>query len=205
MLRRRPLRIDLGTRGYISTMTMQRPAEARIEPVTEPEGELAEILAGALTHDGQPLNIFGVLGRHPKLLKRFNLLGGFLLNKGRLPAREREIVILRVGWNAQAVYEFGQHTIIGRRVGLSDTEIAALTKSPDDHEWVDADRALIAMADELHADDCVADDTWETLSLTWTDDQLVELLVVAGFYRMVSGFLNSTGVQLDPGVPGFPS
>ena len=62
-----------------------RPSSARIEPVVEPDAELQEILAGALTHDGTPLNIFGVLGRHPKLLKRFNLLGGFLLNKGLLP------------------------------------------------------------------------------------------------------------------------
>ena len=76
--------------------------------------------------DGRPLNIFGVLGHHPKLLKRFNLLGGFILNKGLIPERERELVILRVGWNAQAVYEFGQHTVIGQRCGLTDDEIAAL-------------------------------------------------------------------------------
>ncbi|MEZ5229575.1 MAG: carboxymuconolactone decarboxylase family protein [Acidimicrobiales bacterium] len=59
-------------------------------------------------------------------MKRFNLLGGFLLNKGLIPAREREIVILRVGWNAQAVYEFGQHTLIGKQTGLTDDEIAAI-------------------------------------------------------------------------------
>ena len=91
-----------------------RPGQARIEPVAPDaiDDELAEILAGSLTVDGRPLNIFGVLGTHPKLLKRFNLLGGFLLNKGLIPEREREIVILRVGWNARAVYEFGQHTLI---------------------------------------------------------------------------------------------
>jgi alkylhydroperoxidase family enzyme len=63
---------------------------------------------------------------------------------------------------------------------------------------------LIALADELHEDDCVADATWTDLATRWDDAQLVELLVVAGFYRLVSGFLNSTGVQLDDGVPGFP-
>ena len=186
-------------------MTTQRPAGSRIEPVADVDDELADILAGALTHDGRPLNIFGVLGNHPKLLKRFNLLGGFLLNKGLLPAREREIVILRVGWNARAVYEFGQHTIIGGREGLTDVEITALTKPAGSHDWSAADRALIALADELHDDDCVGDDTWAVLATSWSDAQLVELLVLAGFYRMVSGFLNSAGVQLDPGVPGFPA
>ena len=187
-----------------SGTTMGRPTSARIEPVVEPDAELQEILAGTLTLDGTPLNIFGVLGRHPKLLKRFNLLGGFLLNKGLLPEREREIVILRIGWNARARYEFGQHTLIGRRCGLTDAEIVALTLPAADHDWSDDDRALIALADELADDDCVGDATWQRLANRWDDAELVELLVVAGFYRMVSGFLNSAGVQLDDGVPGFP-
>lgn len=182
-----------------------RPDQERIAPVAldAAEGELAEILAGALTHDGSPLNIFGVLGRHPKLLKRFNLMGGFILNKGLLPDREREIVILRVGWNAQAKYEFGQHTVIGKRVGLTDDEIAALAGGSAD--WSADDAALIALADELHADDCVTDATWASLSTRWNDEEMIELLIVAGFYRLVSGFLNSAGVQLDDGVPGFPA
>ena len=182
----------------------ERPQTGRIEPVTEPTGELAEILSTALTHDGTPLNIFGVLGRHPKLLKRFNLLGGFLLNKGLLPERERELVILRVGANAKAQYEFGQHTVIGKQCGLTDTEIAALTKAPDDYAWSGDDLNLIALADELHADDCVTDTTWAALSTRWSDEEMIELLIVAGFYRMVSGFLNSAGIELDDGVPGFP-
>ncbi len=184
--------------------TYPRPLSPRIEPITEPDEELREILATALTHEGRPLNIFGTLGTHPKLLKRFNLLGGLILNKGLVPARERELVILRVGANARAEYEFGQHTVIGRASGLSDREIAALTRSPDAHEWSPADRDLIAMVDELHLDDCVSEATWSQLAGTWSDAQLVELLIVAGYYRMVSGFLNSTGVQLDDGVPGFP-
>jgi 4-carboxymuconolactone decarboxylase len=188
-------------------VTDKRPSVPRIEPIdldAVVDDELAATLAGALAIDGRPLNIFGVLGHHPKLLKRFNLLGGFLLNKGVLPERERELVILRIGWNARAQYEFGQHTVIGRRVGLTGAEIEALTKDPGDHDWSAGDRALIALADDLCADDCVSDATWSALWSRWNHAELVELLIVAGFYRMVSGFLNSAGVQLDDGVPGFP-
>lgn len=184
---------------------MSRPSTFRIDPIRQPEGELAEILETALTHDGSVLNIFGVLGHHPKLLKRFNLLGGFILNKGLIPEREREIVILRVGWNARAQYEFGQHTVIGRRCGLTDDEIVALTHPPDEGQWSVDDRALIALCDDLHADDCVGDQTWASLADRWSDAEIIELLVTAGFYRLVSGFLNSTGVELDDGVPGFPA
>ncbi len=179
-----------------------RPTEPRIPLITEPDDELSEILQGALSHDGSPLNIFGMLGHHPKLLKRFNLLGGFLLNKGLVPAREREIVILRIGWRAQAVYEFGQHTIIGKNEGLSDDEIAGIAGA--DHTWSARDAALIAMADDLADDDCVSDATWAALAADWASDQIIELIVTAGFYRLVSGFLNSTGVPLDDGVPGWP-
>lgn len=195
--------------GYVrrvdSRSPSPRPSQPRIAARTDSTPELDEILAGGLQIDGRPLNIFGVLAHHPKLLKRFNLLGGFLLNKGLVPERERELVILRVGWNARAEYEFGQHTVIGLRCGLSAAEIAALTNDPAEHDWSDDDRALIALADDLAADDCVSDATWIALSRRWADDELVELLIVAGFYRMVSGFLNSTGVQLDDGVPGFPT
>ena len=182
-----------------------RPDAARIEPLRldELDDEVAQVVKNGLSRNGAPLNIFGVLAHHPKLLKRFNLMGGLLLNGGRIPAREREIVILRIGWNAQARYEFGQHTLIGREAGLTDDEITALTG--DEGQWSDDDRALVAMADELHADDCVSDATWERLAGRWDEAELVELLVLAGFYRLVSGFLNSAGVQLDEGVPGFPS
>jgi 4-carboxymuconolactone decarboxylase len=190
---------------------IHRPSRPRIEPIDldalddVDDAELRETLAGALTVDGRPLNIFGVLGHHPKLLKRFNLFGGFFLNKGLIPERERELVVLRVGWNTQAVYEFGQHTVIGRRCGLTDDEIKALTRSPRDHAWSAGDAALIALADDLHASDCVGNGTWLALSERWSDAELVELLMVAGFYRLVSGLLNSAGVQLDDGVPGFPT
>lgn len=167
--------------------------------------ELREVLAGTLSGaTGSPLNIFATLAHNPKLLKRFNVLGGYFLTRGALPAREREIVILRVGWNCRAIYEFGQHTLIGRRDGLTDVEIAALCADPSAHSWSADDRALIALADDLCADDCVSDATWAALTSRWDEASLIELVMVAGMYRMVSGFLNSMGIQLDAGVPGWP-
>lgn len=182
-----------------------RPSRPRIAPLTELEGEAAEIVAGSMGSErSRPLNIFATLAHHPKLFKRFNLFGGFLLNKGLLPAREREIVILRVGANARSRYEFGQHTLIGRDCGLSDAEIAALAL-PDPHdgdvEWSDDDADLIALADELCRDDCVGEHTWALLARRWNEAELQELVIVAGFYRLVSGYLNTMGVELDDFVP----
>jgi 4-carboxymuconolactone decarboxylase len=185
-------------------MTIPRPTSPRIAPIAEPSAELEEMFAKTLIGpSGKPINIFGTLGHHPKLLKRFNVLGGFFLNGGLLPAREREIVILRVGYLSQAVYEFGQHTIIGLRVGLTEAEIVALA-SPARGTWSPKDGALVSLADDLCADNCVSDATWAALKDDWSEAELLELVMVAGMYRMVSGFLNTVGVQLDEGVPGWP-
>jgi len=168
-----------------------------------PEGEAAELLAKTNPGAGPPLNIFATLAHHPLLFRRFNALGGVFLQFNKVPAREREIVILRVGWRCGAVYEFGQHTRIGRRAGLTEPEIKALT-SEGHAGWSGPDQALVAMADELCAHDRVSDRTWAALAGTWSEPELIELLLLAGFYRMVSGFLNSVGVELEPGTPGWP-
>lgn len=150
-----------------------------------------------------PLNIFRTLAKHRPLADRVDRFAGFLLLKGLVPARERELVILRVGWRCQSVYEFGQHTVMARAAGVTDEEIERLTREPTS-EWTEADRVLIVFSDELCATNTVSDQTWQDLADRWSEQELMELLMVAGFYRAVSGFLNSVGVQLEPDMPGWP-
>ncbi len=189
----------------LSPIGKLRPSSPRIAPLVDLTPELQEILGGGINSPaGTPLNIFGTIAHHPRLLKRFMNFAGLFLNKGLLPAREREIVILRVGWNCQSVYEFGQHTVIGQRVGLSLIEIEALTKTSNEYQWSDRDKTLIAMSDDLCNDNCVSESTWKKLADDWKEDELIELVMVAGTYRLVSGFLNTMGVELDQDTPGWP-
>jgi alkylhydroperoxidase family enzyme len=146
--------------------------------------------------DDPPLNIFRTLAHNEALSKGFRRLGAHLLGGGVLPAREREIVILRIGWRCGSEYEFGQHHVIGSSAGLTADEIARLADCGRG-DWDEGDRALVALADELCDVDVVTEDTWRTLSKRWSDAELLELLVLAGFYRMVSGMLNSVGVALE--------
>lgn len=154
--------------------------------------------------DPPPLNIFRTLARNRDLYKGFLALGTHLLRGDTLPAREREIVILRAGWRCGSEYEFGQHTAIGELVGMEQREVAALAEAGE-FAWSDDDRALIAMVDDLCEDDCVSEMTWQALAVRWSDEQLLELLVLAGYYRLVSGLLNSVGVALEVATPGWPS
>jgi alkylhydroperoxidase family enzyme len=119
-----------------------------------------------------------------------------------LPARERELVILRTGWRTRCEYEFGQHVLLGRRAGLGDEEIRRVTT--DDADWPPGDALLIRLSDEVHETRDVSDELWEALSGRWDREALLELVALAGFYGMVAGLLNAARVQRDPGVPGWP-
>ena len=59
--------------------------------------------------------------------------------------------------------------------------------------------------DELYADDCVGEETWNAAAAIFTEAEMLHLVMAAGCYRVVSGVLNSCGVQLDEGVPGWPT
>jgi alkylhydroperoxidase family enzyme len=158
----------------------------------------------AANSDQPTLNIFRTLDHNHELFKGFLALGSHLLRGNTLPPRDREIVILRTGWRCGSEYEFGQHTVIGGDAGLTDAEIARLADA-DGGEWGDDDRALVAMVDEICADDTVSDDTWQALASRWDQGQLLELVVLTGYYRLVSGLLNSVGVALEAQTPGWPA
>ena len=184
-------------------MSRSRPTQPRLTPL-EPD-ELDENQADALqavSGMGRTVNIFSTLVRHPGLFRKWMPFGGKLL-AGKLPARDRELLILRIGWRCQAEYEWAQHVPIARAAGLADVEIERIKDGPFAHGWDAFDAALLRAADELEDDSCITDGTWARLAERYDERQLIEVLMVVGHYQLVSGALNSLGVQLEPGVAGF--
>ena len=93
-------------------------------PIDEWDEELKPLgVTGLTAPDGSPLNIFGTLANHPKLLKRWLVFANHVLAKSTLTPRDRELLILRAGWNNQAPYEWGQHVAIALRSDISQEEI----------------------------------------------------------------------------------
>jgi len=179
-------------------MRLEKP---RVEPLAleRMDEETRETFGGQA-----PINIFRSLAHHPKLMKRWLVFGAHVLGKSTLPPRERELVILRVGWKCRSEYEFGQHTVIGRDAGLRDEEIRRVTEGPDAPAWSELDRLLLRATDELLDDSFISDATWAALGAHLDTQQLLDLIFAVGQYNLVSMALNSLGVQLDEGVPGFP-
>ncbi len=182
---------------------------ARIPPLRESEWdpELAPILGVELAGAGTRLgdnNIFATLARHKDLFKAWLPLGGFLLGAGVLGARERELVILRTGYNCSSEYEWGQHVRISQLLGIGADEIQRVADGPDADGWSEADAALLRAADELHTHSKVTDDTWAALADRYDEAALIELAMLVGHYHMVAFALNSLEVDLDDGLPGWP-
>lgn len=177
--------------------------EPKIAPVDAWPSELADRMEPG--RFGVTLNVVKTVARHPALFRRWGPLGGFLAREGLLDPRTREVVILRVGWRTGSVYEFGQHTLFARQAGMSEAEIAATTGEPARWPGPDHERDLLVMVDELCVADRVGDGTWRRLAGRWSDAEMIELLLLAGQYRAIAGFLNSVGVQREAGVPGWPT
>jgi 4-carboxymuconolactone decarboxylase len=183
-----------------------RLQEPRLAPLVESEWtqRQANFLTPLKDDNGKILNVFATLARHPKLLEEYSPFIWYILREQTLSARDREILILRIGWLCQAEYEFGQHRITGKRAGLTEEEILRITRGPDDPGWRARESALLRAADELFHDAIISDATWKALSRHYDEKQLMDVVFTVGQYNMVSWMLNSFGVQLEEGVPGFP-
>jgi 4-carboxymuconolactone decarboxylase len=181
----------------------------RIEPLPEPEWseELHRILdatpPGFNVRLGEN-NIFPTLARHEDLFRAWLPFGGFLLGRGVLDARERELLILRTGFNCGSDYEWGQHARIAESIGISLEEIARAADGPDAEGWSASDATLLRAADELHAAAKISEETWTELAERYDERALIEITMLVGHYHMVAFALNSTGVELDDGLDGLP-
>jgi 4-carboxymuconolactone decarboxylase len=183
---------------------MAHPSSPRIPPLPpEERTPSVQALLDSVMVAGSEANIFTTLMRAEGLTRRWLPFGGKLLN-GKIPARDRELLILRTGWNCQAEYEWAQHVVIGAQAGLTRDEIDRVPAGPGAEGWDPFDAALLRAADELHRDWCIGDGTWALLGDRYDTQQLIELPMLVGHYHMVAMTLNTLGVQLDPGLAGFP-
>ena len=145
-------------------------------------------------------NVFRTIAHEPKALKGFLAWGGYVLSKRNgLPARERELVILRIGFLCRSGYEWTQHKAIGLRAGLTEAEAERIKAGPDAPGWSAADQALLRASDELHHDQFITEPTWAALSQHFDDKQRMDVVFTAAQYTQVSMILNTFGVQLDEG------
>ncbi len=182
------------------------PRIAPLEPPYEPA--VAEMLARWMPPGSElePLRLFRTLAVHDDLAARMRPLGAGILGHGRLAPRLRELVVLRTCARAGAEYEWGVHAVaFAPALGLTGAHLAATVHAPaDDPVWSAGEAAVLALADELHDTGGVSDATWAALAADLAPDELLELVVVAGWYRTIAYVVNAAGVQPEPWAARFP-
>jgi 4-carboxymuconolactone decarboxylase len=165
---------------------------ARLEPLEPPYDAKVEDalkrLMGAV--DAEPLKLFRTIAHHDVLLDRFRQIGSSLLSFGRLPAEEREIVIHRTTALCGAGYEWGVHAAVFAQAAGVDADALWRGEVPEGRAGL-----LTRLCDELHETATVSDELWGQLREGWPDDQLVELVCLAGFYHLVSYACNAFAVE----------
>jgi alkylhydroperoxidase family enzyme len=150
------------------------------------------------------LNAFRTMLNSPRVAGGFAELLRTLMFRNVVSSRARELVILRIGWRTKSEYEFCQHVRVSRDLKISEAEILGLRDPDGCAAYRAIDRAVIKLADELHEAATVSAPTWATLAQAFSNEELIELVLAAGMWRMAAGFFNAAKVPLDSWVPGWP-
>jgi len=153
-------------------------------------------VSGRVNGTGPP-NLFTTLGRHRPLFRGWLRFAGRLMPAGKLPRRETELVILRVAHLRDCRYEFDAHVHLARPAGVGADDVARVLVGPAAAGWSPREAAILAAADELHARQDLADDTWTALRRHLDEREAIELLLLVGHYEMLATVITALRIQPD--------
>ena len=178
---------------------------ARIAPASAPYSpEVQACFDRTMPPGTPPLLLFTTLARDERLCRKFFAAG--LLDRGHLTLRQRELVIDRTTALCRSEYEWGVHVaIFGRRVGLGPEQLHSLVHGgPQDPCWSAPERVLLQLCDALHHTSTIEDALWQELRVQFSEEAMLELLLLAGFYRSVSYLTNALRLPLEANGARFP-
>jgi 4-carboxymuconolactone decarboxylase len=168
------------------------PPPPRIPPLPYAEWDTEALSVLAPGRKLPPSNVLGLLARHPALARAFLTFNAHLLNASTLPARTRELAILRVAWRRRCRYEWAQHVLIARRAGVTDEEVAGIRAG--------AATLINTAVDELDGRSGLSDETYRALAAELDERQLMDLVFTIGTYGLLAMAFNAFGVELEPGL-----
>lgn len=180
----------------------------RIQPLEAPFPEaVAPVVASMMAPGVPPIGLFRTFAKNLPMAMAMRSWGGYELSKAlSLSMRDREIVIDRTCARCGCEYEWGVHVaFFAERAGLSSAQVASLTVGgPDDACWTDErDRVLIDAVDSLHDSSDLPDALWDRLRSMLDERQVLDLLMLTGWYHAISFAARAGRITLEPGAPRF--
>jgi alkylhydroperoxidase family enzyme len=140
----------------------------------------------------------------PETCGRYWAYTGYFVRNATIPARDRELLILRTAWLNRGDYIWGRHNVMGREAGLTEQEISRVMQGPGASGWSAFDTALLRAADELFTSRFISRPTWNALAARYKESHLREVVLIVGNYTQLAMFQNTLGAQLEPGYTGLP-
>jgi AhpD family alkylhydroperoxidase len=202
----------------MSTPPKKRTARLTPRPVAEWSPEMYHALAAFRSPSTETVsspspkrrtspgnNALGTFACYPELAKAYLTFNGHVLYGSSLPARMRELLVLRVAVLRRCEYEWAQHVVLADTAGISPQEIDWIVEGPDRPEWGELDRSLLRAADELVAEAEVGDATWAALARHLDEHQFMDLVFTVGAYEALAMAFRSFRVEPDSDlVPNLP-
>ncbi len=179
----------------------QPPRVAPIETITDELRELTLPPPGYGT-PGEMTMVYRIMLNNPEMVRSSKPIGNFFIVEGSLPARDRELMILRVAWLAKSPYEWGEHVKIAKATGVANHEIEDIVRGSAAPAWSEHNRALLRAVEELHADAMISDASWDVLKTAYDRRQLVEVPMLIGQYFATAYWLNAMRIPLRDGNAG---
>lgn len=181
---------------------------SRMPPLEPPyESDVEDRLSAMMPPGVPPILLFRTFARNMPMTAAMDGWGRYELSKRlSLTLRDREIVIDRTTARCRCEYEWGVHVaFFAERAGLSSAQISSLTRGDaTDPCWPhDRDRLLIEAVDALHDSADVPDGLWHRLAAEFSEAQLLDLLLLCGWYHAISFAANAARVPLQDGAPRF--
>ncbi len=182
---------------------MTLPDTPRIAPIDAPYPAQAAELFARVTPPGQEtLRLFRTMARSPRILQR--MFAGGLIDKGAIGLRDRELIILRTCARCGSEYEWGVHVaLFAAQAGLDEEQVAATCGTAPQNRLSERDMLPVRLADELHDGATISDALWESLSASFSEEQLLELIALAGYYHTISFITNAARVEREAWAPRF--
>lgn len=146
------------------------------------------------------LNVTRIVAHVPGLMVAYSKLGTQLLRDGVVDPLTRELVILRIGVLCGSEYEWHQHLSIARALGMPQTKIDAM-RSGDLSALDEREAIAVRFVEQIRADGRVGDEVFASARALYTEAELVELSMLAGFYTMTAGFLRTFDVEIEDTPP----
>jgi AhpD family alkylhydroperoxidase len=171
----------------------------RLQPLPADQWDEAARQALSAMRGADTNNALSTLAHHPALAKAFLRFNVHLLTSSTLPARIRELAILRVAHRRQCAYEWSHHVRMAKDEGITDDQIAALQRFGDGsaEDFDTFDRAVIAGVDELEEKSELSDQTWAALGERLSDQQRMDFVFTVGCYALLAMAFNTFGIELE--------